>query len=782
MKKKIWLLQLPLIALFSYAFVVVDYGSQGEELSPWVRENIYPSLRTIQGKFTDLKFRFRGTIRPRNKIVVVEIDSPSLEQYGRWPWHRDKTAYLIERVAQAGAKVIGLDMTFSEPDQRVSDNLRLILEEHKLSTFIQDLETDNQLAATVEKYRSKLVMGWTSETFCTPAFEDPKDCPANDPEKISPLPEDFNRFAYDQLTTAVPFVQEKSKLVTALTFIPNLPLFANFADHSGYFNTWPDEDGVTRRTNLVFTAQGKAFPSLALQMAKVGLGEKLELVLDPTSLVQAVRFGNSQIQIATTKLGAMEINFRGPGYTFQYMSALDIMEDSPEYFVSKGRTLASMPRENALEFLKDAYVLIGVSALGAFDMRAFPTDSNVPGVEGHANILDNILSNDWLVPESANVPSGILLRIMTLGAILFSAVIGRLESVPALLLFMFVMSGATWADFKWLFSTQQINLNTSLFYIEMTVMFMFTIAIKYVLEEQNKKFIKGAFSKYVAPTIVDSILKDPTKLTVGGEKRELSILFSDIRSFTSFSENMDAKRLSQFLNEYLGLMTDLIFEHQGTLDKYIGDAVMAFWGAPLDQAGHGANAIKTAIRMQQVLAENRPRFKETYGVDVHIGIGINSGHVSVGNMGSERIFEYTVIGDHVNLASRLEGLTKTYGAGIVTSRFTLDTIEANKEPLPPHRSIDLVKVKGKKNAVELIQILDFEAPNEGLAAFTEGRKLYTAQQWDAAISEFEKSNALFNQQLKCNDETALIFIERCQFFKANPPEKDWDGSWEMHSK
>jgi adenylate cyclase len=370
---------------------------------------------------------------------------------------------------------------------------------------------------------------------------------------------------------------------------------------------------------------------------------------------------------------------------------------------------------------------------------------------------------------------------MTVGALFIAYLTDRLEALPALLMFLVVMVGLSAADVKLLFANH-VNWNTGLMYIEYSMIFVITVAVKYVLEERNKKFIKGAFAKYVSPAIIDSIMKDPSKLTVGGEKRELTIVFSDIRSFTTFSEKMDAKQLAQFLNDYLGIMTDLVFDNEGTLDKYIGDAVMAFWGAPLDQPKHAANACRAAIKMQQALAQHRGRYKETYGIDVNIGIGINSGGVNVGNMGSERIFEYTVIGDHVNLASRLEGLTKYYGAGILTTRFTFDDITKAGEQHPSHRILDFVKVKGKKTAIELIEVMTREVPAEGLRLFSEGREYYSRKDWDIAIDKFSKANELIRPSADEADGPCEMYVERCKEFKQNPPSADWDGSWEMTSK
>jgi adenylate cyclase len=381
--------------------------------------------------------------------------------------------------------------------------------------------------------------------------------------------------------------------------------------------------------------------------------------------------------------------------------------------------------------------------------------------------------SDW----KARIIIGLLL---SLGALLFSLAAQKLEAIPALGLFAALMVSTGIVDMKVLFSHYQ-NWPTGFFYVEYFVIFAVTVAVKYVLEEQNKKFVKGAFSKYVAPAVVDAIMKDPTKLMVGGDKRDLTICFSDIRSFTTFSEKMDPKQLSNFLNDYLGIMTDIVFEFNGTLDKYIGDAIMAFWGAPIDQPDHARNACLAASKMQRVLREHKARWKQMYDVDVSIGVGINSGNVTVGNMGSSRIFAYTVIGDHVNLASRLEGLTKYYGAGVLTTRYTFDMIQGAKLELPPHRVLDFVKVKGKKNAVELIEVLSNDITADALKLFEEGRKLYTQRKWEEAAACFKRVNEMAPNQEE-GDGPSQMMLERLEELKNNPPEADWDGSWVMTSK
>jgi adenylate cyclase len=278
------------------------------------------------------------------------------------------------------------------------------------------------------------------------------------------------------------------------------------------------------------------------------------------------------------------------------------------------------------------------------------------------------------------------------------------------------------------------------------------------------------------------VLKDQSKLTVGGERRDLTILFSDLRGFTTISEGMDPKTLSQFLNEYLTAMTDCVFEKQGTLDKYIGDAVMAFWGAPIPQEDHILRACTTACLMQKKLEQIAPDFKKRYNIDVGMGVGVNSGTVSVGNMGSQKIFEYTVLGDHVNLASRLEGLTRLYGVGVLSTKSTMDLLYAKFPNRIFYRVLDAVKVKGKKVATDLVEISlePFDPQADDL--FQNARKTFVTRDWDLAKKQFEESSKLFEQKRGYPDPVSAMFMTRCEYFKDHPPVADWDGSIEMKEK
>ncbi len=780
MKNRVWLLALPVVVLAVCSFWIGELGIDGDLTNSMLRDRAFPAVRVVEGWFTNTKFNLRGAQPPKNKIVIVEVDNASITQFGRWPWHRDVTAYVVDKIFEAGAKAVGLDMVFSEPDVRVPEPLAAELNKANLGHLVNRFETDSALEASFARHQNQLVTGFTVSMNCQPIYRaTAADCPIEDPESKALHPEEFAKFGFDEIKGPLAFDMMRTPLLSMVDLIPNLPMYDAVTRHSGYFNAYPDGDGVIRRTNLVMLGNGRPMTSLPMQLAKLALGEKLGIEFTEDHRVKHIYFAKSGREIPVSPLGVMEINFRGPGFTFPYVSALDVVSDEAHVNVTRG--LASVTQESKNDLLKDAVVLFGISALGVFDMRAFPTDSNVPGVEGHATILDNLLHNDMMRHGSSNFGRIILLLLMTLGAVTFAWTTQKLEAIPALLLFVVVMAGLSVTDLKLLFANNQ-NWNTGFLYLELSGIFVLTIAMKYVLEERNKKFIKGAFARYVAPAVVDSIIKDPAKLTVGGNKKDLTIMFSDIRSFTTFSEKLDPKILSNFLNDYLGIMTDIVFEFEGTLDKYIGDAVMAFWGSPLDQPKHALNACNAAAKMQRTLAEHRPRYKKLYDIDVNIGCGINSGPVTVGNMGSDRIFAYTVIGDHVNLASRLEGLTKFYGAGVLTTRFTFDSIEGAGLSVPKHRVLDFVKVKGKKNAIELIEVLSRDLPADGVAAFTEARTLYGQQKWDEATEKFNLSNQLNRPNPEEGDGPSEMYLERLKELKAQPPGTDWDGSWEMTSK
>lgn len=796
MKTRAWLLKTPFVFISVLAFLITHWGERGELRGRFLREDVFPYLRSISGTLSNIKFRVRGPVQPKNKIIIVEVSGQDLEKFGRWPLPRRIFADVIDRVLSFKAKTVGLDIAFSEPQLALPHDLRGILEQRGLSQLVEPFDDDKKLEGILWTYQQQLVLGWLSENYCQPGYH--PDCPLFTAEYLSRYPADFEKFGFTHFEKPNDFDAKKTILISSYDVVSNLHSFNQAALHSGSFDIDPDPDGYIRRTALLTLVKGVPQPRLSLEMARVGMGEELKLAVGSDYKVSSLGFKKSGYDIPVTKLGVMNINFRGPSWTFPYVTISSVLSDSPRadillnnsvkppFDCKSCRVEASSDDQKFVsvdkaELFQDAYVLIGISAKGVYDMRAFPFDANTAGVEGHANILDNLLAQDPLIPGSMGNWYWVLLALMTLGALLFLIFIHRVGAIAALFTFILSAGAVVFVDQFYLFN-RGIDWNTAFIYLEFISIFAVTIALKYISEEKSKQFIRGAFSKYVAPAVVDSIIQDPSKLTLGGEKREITILFSDVRGFTTFSEKMDPKSLSAFLNDYLGSMTRLIKESEGTLDKYIGDAVMAFWGAPLELKNHASNACRAAIQMMKSLEENAERLKSTYGVEVHIGIGINSGQVSIGNMGSKELFSYTPLGDNVNLASRLEGLTKEYGVSILTSRYTFDAIAASGESFPPHRILGRVKVKGKKTAVELIQVLDHELPPQGHELYEKARALYEKREWEQAMTAFQQANQIMKSTRGSDDGPCQWFIERLEGFRQNPPNSDWDGSWEMTSK
>lgn len=772
-KRHLLLLAIPIIALAALFQFTFDQGEQGRLDSVFLREKIYPMARSINGTMTNIKFRLRGPVAPKNKIVIVDADEDSINIIGRWPWHRDVYAEIVYNTLKLGAKSVGLDIAFSEPEIRIPPEVyELVSKTPKMAEQIKQFDSgDEMFGQVVERFKDRVILGFSHSAACQPRYSVPEDCPIFEKELNQEIEKELYKFALQDESPIKKEDLKNSPLQNMLRVFTNIPALRDHARYSGFFTADPDADGYIRRYPLFLFHHQKAFPALALRAAAIAKNDEIKIEYTNEGLIKKVYFAKEpEKPIHVTPLGYVDMNFRGPSRTFTYISVVDLMRG-----IESGDPKIK-------EMIQDATVFFGVSAIGLFDMRAFPFDSNTPGVEGHATAADSILSGDELRSASSiQMPWLPMALLISLG-LLFGYFFAGMGAIPSLLIFTGFAVGAGVFDVKVLFGKYDINLPTSFLLIEISMIFTLILSIRYVLEEKNKKFIKGAFSKYLAPAVVDFVLKNPSALTVGGERKELTILFSDLRGFTTFSEKMDPKTLSQFLNEYLSEMTEVIFQHQGTLDKYIGDAIMAFWGAPLDQPDHAERAWKAAIAMQQRLKEITPGFKQKYGIDVSIGVGIHSGVVSVGNMGSKRIFAYTVIGDHVNLSSRLESLTRQYGAEILTTQDTLSAIPESERQKNHARAIDSVIVKGKTKPVDLIQVSSQPFDAKLLEEFNLALKEFRSRLWDQAIARFQTVNEGFKKLYGDVDTVSEMFIERCEEYKKDPPDENWDGTIQMRKK
>jgi adenylate cyclase len=723
-----------------------------------------PILDMVELKTYDLRFLSRGVKSPSPDIVAAVLDEKSLDREGRWPWPRAKIARIVDILDRDGAKVIAFDIGFIEPDE--NNNLRLIeridrqlqslqMENPELRRFIEEqrLEADNDLllARSLEEADTETVLGYffyMREAFLEYDLEE-----ADIERRLDAISgSKYPLIIYSQQD--LPFEPFRSAYAPE----PNLRRFHRSSDGSGYFNMEPDpQDGIVRTMPLMYKCGEEVYAPLSILAVWHYLDRPQLMIRVAGYGIEGLRIGDRKVP--TDEMGYMRINYVGPERTFPYVSLSDILrEDFPE------------------GTFRDKLVIIGATAIGIGDIRNTPFSSSgeYPGLEIHATVMDNILRGDHISkPKWATVFD--LAAILVLGLITGFA-IPRLSAVKAIAATLLILAGYVAAS-RWLFV--QAGLWVNLVYPLLAVVLVYTslTVYHYLTEERERKKIRGAFSYYVSSSVVNEMLKDPNKLKLGGDKKEISVLFSDIRSFTSISEGMTPEGLVHLLNEYLTVMTDIVFKYEGTLDKYIGDALMAFYGAPLDQPDHPYRACASALDMMDGLEKLNEKWIREGKQPLDIGIGINTGPMMVGNMGSEQRFDYTVMGDAVNLGSRLEGANKSYKTHILISETTYERVKEEFVCM----ELDSVRVKGKKLPVgifELVSRKELPARDmEAIARFHEGIRLYKEQKWDRAIETFEAVDAM-DQTLYA----ARLYIQRCNELKADPPGPGWDGVYTMTTK
>lgn len=723
-----------------------------------------PILDVVELKTYDLRFRSRGVKPPHPDIVAAVLDEKSLDQEGRWPWPRAKIARIIDILDRDGAKVIAFDIGFIEPDE--NNNLLLIekidreieslgIKNPELNRFIKEQrrEADNDLilAESMRRAGAESVLGYFF--YMRRAFLE-YDLDKSDIERRLETIEGSKYpliiYSRDDMSFE-PFH-------TAYAPAPNLSMLHQAADSSGYFNMEPDpHDGIVRTMPIMYKCGEEVYAPLSVQAARHYLDRPQMMIRVADYGIQGLQIGDRRVP--TDEMGYMRINYLGPERTFPHYPLSDILKE---------------------EFIKGTFegkiVIVGATAIGLGDIRNTPFSSTgeYPGLEIHATVIDNIIQGDHIrKPKWATVFD--VMAIVFLG-LLTGFVVPRLSAVKAiaaafaLVVFYFLVNRLLFVQYG-----QWVNL----IYPLMTIALVYTAltVYHYLTEERERKKIRGAFSYYVSKSVVNEMLKDPDKLKLGGEKKELSVLFSDIRSFTSISEGMTPEDLVHLLNEYLTVMTDIVFKYDGTLDKYIGDALMAFYGAPLDQPDHPKRACASALDMMEGLKALNEKWSKEGKMPLDIGIGINTGPMMVGNMGSDQRFDYTVMGDAVNLGSRLEGANKSYKTHILISGSTYERVKNDFVCM----ELDSVRVKGKKQPVGIFELISRkELPvrdMEAIASFHKGLELYKARDWDRAIEVFEGINAL-DQTLYA----ARLYIERCNELKKDPPGPDWDGVFTMTTK
>lgn len=709
-------------------------------------------ITSMDNRIFDTMFQLRGSMETTNSVVIVDIDEKSLNELGQWPWPRNVVAQLIKNIHAAGAKSIGFDVVFAEEDRtspkqfvdEIVSNLGLKIPPEDIQTFKQDDALNHDLILGNTVADAPVVLGYVFQTVndgLKKANENPfPSCNI----KVEPT-----EIHYHDLT-----------LIPAYRATINVFDIAQ-AETEGFFNVFPDPSGTVRKVPLFMFMDGVPYPSLALEMLRMGLGVE-GVTIHASHWKRGEKNGLLGLTLAdrfipTDELGQVTINFRGTLKTFPYISALDIL------------------KKRSLESLKNKYVLIGTSAAGLLDLRATPFSNVYPGVEVHANLIDNILGNDPFTHD-IYTEIGLTYTSIIVGGLLLSALlafssplIGGAGGMIFIVLYLF------YGNYHVFFLQNQM---VGITYPLITVMTIFLVVtnFNYFFEGREKRFIQGAFSHYVSPSVVGELMQFPEKLSLAGEQKQLTIFFSDIRGFTSISEKMDSEELGKFMNEYLTAMSAIIMEHKGTVDKYIGDAVMAIWGAPLDDANHAANAVRASLNSIERLKELRTVWESKGLPFIDIGIGLNTGIASVGNFGSMQRFDYTVLGDNVNLASRLEGSNKTYGTNIIISEHTKEAIGDAFFC----RFVDLVRVKGKKLPVRLYEPLMEGSPPESLRREVEQFELSIKYYQD---KNFDGAETILDNLIQANPlKLYSLYLARIETFRKSPPPDGWDGIFVFTAK
>ena len=680
---------------------------------------------------------------PDPRIVIVDIDEKSLKAEGRWPWSREKIAKMVDKLFQNKVSVVAFDVVFAEPEanpaQRVLEKLSGAEQSSmgaSLQKLVPKMDADSKLATQLKG--RNVVLGYTFRS--------------GQQESVGQLPQPL--FDVDSV------VLHSSSIPLMPSYSANLPQLQQATKYGGFFDAALDEDGILRRSPLLKRYGDKLYASLGLAAALANYeGEAIEIRTVPVRdgvAVESVRLGG--YDIPTDAQGRVIIPYRGSHPSFPYVSATDVLH-------------GIVPQPT----LEGTIVFVGTTVQGLLDMRATPMMAEYPGVEVHANIVSGILDHRFPVHPDW-VDGADFLVLLVLGAVL-SLLLPWLSPLRAL--FLSVALGVALIMLNmWLWRAQGLVMNIATPLILLFLLTLLNMAYGFLSESRGRMLLKGRFGQYVPPALVDEMSRNAGEnFGFEGDSREMTVLFSDVRNFTAISELLPANELKKLLNEFFTPMTRVIFDRRGTIDKYVGDMIMAFWGAPIRNEQHARHALDAAFDMLAKVEELKPVFKANGLPEVNIGIGLNTGTVNVGDMGSEFRRAYTVIGDAVNLASRLESLTKFYGVKLIVGENT-----RKGQDHIVFRQLDLVRVKGKKTAVNIFEPLCYreQASAELLAEINlhqEALALYFTRKWTNAEELFKRL-----QQQSPGTLIYSIYIERIQALSVQDLGTEWNGVFEQKTK
>jgi adenylate cyclase len=693
-------------------------------------------------------FDFYQYVKPRDAalrpVTIVDIDEESLRELGQWPWPRTLIADLVSRLGELGAVVVGFDVVFSEPDRYSPGSIIDIVHDLDEPTRerIRKLPSNDEVLAQAFR-KTRVVAGESGVRQLG--------------TESGPAPR--------QVGLATVGGDPSPYLITFPGVLRNIPVLEDAATGTGLFTIRAERDGIVRRVPMAMRAQGVIIPSLSLEMLRIALGSGPLIIRSGEAGIHSI--GVRGLELPTDRNGLIWVYFSGHEdfrrADSRYVSARDVLS---------GR----VPPERIAKKL----VLIGTSAIGLLDRQTTPLDPSMPGVEIHAQIVENALTHGWITSPDYAIGAELFVAVLvSLLVIIFVPVLGAATVAVVGAVIAASLAGVSWYLFR-----------ESGILIDVTYALMSTLAIYFVLvftnylrEQLQRQQIRSAFGQYLSPALVEQLVQTPEKLVLGGEEREMTIMFSDVRGFTTISETYrsDPQGLTSLMNRLLTPLTNAIIDHKGTIDKYMGDAVMAFWNAPLLDDAHAVNACAAALEMcDRMVKLNRDLEQEALAsgrkfVPIRIGVGVNTGTCVVGNMGSDLRFDYSVLGDAVNLASRIEGQTKTYGVSILAGSNTIKAAADRFAAL----ELDIVRVKGK-TAPEALYGIFGAADVAARESFRRLREFsfqmlssYRSRDWAKAMAAIDLCRPLENEfGLKYFFD---LYQERIAEYRENPPPDDWDG-------
>lgn len=714
--------------------LIVSFSISSMFLSYFVREidpNTNPGLKnalsftsSFEDRFYD--YRMRKTLdkeKKFNDIVLGRVDDESLKVIGRWPWKREVWSDIIKKFKGYGAKVLAFDVIFSEP-------------ELVCGAATGDAALKESIADFQSIEGNKIILAYATVSYHIEG------------ETYKEMPEQLFNFILD--TKQEEGVNLKQKWVQSTTF-PIKDLLES-EPGLGYINNQSDTDGVFRYYPLVTNVDSLYFPSMGLMayMHHTGKSVKLELLANGTST-----FVIDDRKLHLNINGETKVRWMGDNNNFPGVSLHRVLNADPN-------------DPELMRLLMGKLIFIGSTAVGAHDLRNTPINPQLPGVYSHINMAHMLEQGYYYKPSDDSILYSIIMLSVGLFILLtvqyFNNPIYDIITLASLLYSYFYI------DINYLLP-EGYEVRLFFTYFSIISSYSWNTFLNFRDSNKEKKQIKGTFSKYVAPSVVDEMLSNPEKLKVGGEKRDITCLFSDVRDFTSISEMLTPQELSRCLNIYMGKMTDVVFDTQGTLDKYIGDAIVAYWGAPLDVPNHPQIAVLAAIQMIDLMPEVNAELKSLGFPEFKVGIGLNSGECSLGNMGSDKIFSYTALGDNMNLGARLEALCKYYGSLITISEFTFNRIDPN---VIRCRKLDKVRVKGKTEPVEIYEALHsthyFKTNDADWKKYQAAFDMYYDKNFTESLKIFKELHAKYPEDKACKR-----YIEWNETYIQTPPPADWDG-------